>query len=162
MVTRSSTLRHDTAERVGRNRVDEARRPSRARPPLGVVDRRGAVERGRRRQARVLFFVSGAILAIALTVAAAGHALLASTQVNADTLQGELAQAVATQQNLQLERAQLETPSRVLAFAEHRLRMVAPSGVTYLQPVDPGETVLQAHESPGTTSQQSGHHTRSR
>jgi hypothetical protein len=148
MATRSEALRHGAAERNPSRRAPA--RQVHVRPPLGVVDRRTALERARRRQARVLFLVSGLVLAGALTVAAAGHALLAATQIRSDTLQGQLAGAIATQQSLQLRRAELETPTRVLALAEHRFKMVSPSGVTYLQPVSPGESVQQAESKAST------------
>lgn len=135
-----------------------ALRPAKETPSFGVVDRRNVLERAMRRQSRVLLLLSGGVLAGALTVAAAGHALLAASQVRADNLQSSVASAVATQQNLELQRAKLETPSRVLSLAQKRFKMVAPSGITYLQPVDPGESVEQAHEAQAkaTHSQRSG------
>ena len=140
MATRSSALERATGRRA------ESEPRGKARPQLGVVDHRHALQRARRRQARALYFLSGGVLAAALTVAAAGHAMLAATQLRSDTLQSQLAGAVGTEQNLELRKATLESPSRVMSLAEHRYKMVAPSGVTYLQPVDPGESVLQAHE----------------
>jgi cell division protein FtsL len=154
MAARSSALRHGaepaqrSADRAAARRAEQSKPVKSSRPKLGVVDRAATLEHARRRQARVLFFVSGLVVAAALTVAAAGHALLAATQIRADTLRGQLANAIATQQGLQLQRARLETPSRVLSIAEHRFKMISPSGATYLQPVNPGESVLQAHEPP--------------
>ncbi len=144
MATRSSALERPAGRPAGRRGEGEPR--GKARPELGVVDQRHALQRARRRQARALYFLSGGVLAAALTVAAAGHAMLAATQLRSDTLQSQLAGAVSTEQNLELRKAVLESPSRVMSLAEHRYKMVAPSGVTYLQPVDPGESVLQAHE----------------
>lgn len=161
MAARGSALRHQPPERQRARRSDEPARRGRPAPPLGVVDRQAALERARRRQSRLLLVASGAVLAGALTAAAAAHALLAATQIRADGLQSQLASAVATQQNLQLQRADLETPARVLWLAEHRFKMVSPSGVSYLQPVNPGETVQQAHE-PAASPKPASHHTRSR
>jgi hypothetical protein len=127
---------------------------------LGVVDRRNVLDRARRRQARVLISLSGVVLAGALTVAAAGHALLASSQYQADGLQGALSTAIATQQNLQAEKSLLDTPSRILGLAEHKYKMVTPSGVTYLQPVNPGETVEQAHTPASPRKSPEHHHAR--
>jgi cell division protein FtsL len=135
------------AEREAVRRAEPAR-SGRSRPALGVVDRQAAIDRARRHQSRVLLALSGGILASALTAAAAFHAVLAVTQIRADNLRSELATAVARQQNLQLERADLEAPGRVLWLAEHRFKMVAPGQVTYLEPVNPGETVEQAHRPP--------------
>ena len=95
----------------------------------------------------MLLFLSAAVLAGAMTIAALGHAMLAASQIEGDGLHSQLAGAIATQQNLQVERAQLETPSRVLWLGEHRFKMSAPTGVTYLVPVNVGESVEQAHES---------------
>lgn len=136
MAARSSTVRQQGAA------------PKRAerRSPLGVVDRRRELERAQRRQVRLLVTLSGAVLAGALTVAAAGHALLASEQYQADGLQQALAGAVSTQQNLQAERAALERPSRILHLATTKFKMVTPSGATYLEPVKVGKTVEQAHQ----------------
>ena len=147
MATRGSALRQSSAARLPAGRPGQGKAAQPRKPPLGVVDRRHVLDRARRRQARVLFAVSGAVVAGALTVAAAGHALVAASTVQADGLQSQLTGALATQQNLLTERATLETPGRVLSLAEHRFKMVAPSGVTYLQPVNPGPSVLQAHES---------------
>jgi cell division protein FtsL len=158
MAARGSALRHPERSRsgAGASSARPAASPGagRERPSLGVVDRRQLLERARRRQARVLFFVSGFILAVALAVAAAGHALLASEQVRADSLRAEVASALATEQNAQLERAQLEQPSRVMQIAENRYQMRVPSSITYLQPVNPGpsvETVQAAASAPHDT-----------
>lgn len=130
------------------------RQEPRSRPALGVVDRRHALERARRRQARLLVLLAAAVVAAGLTIAAFGHAMLAATQVRADTLAAQLNKALAVQQNLELEKANLETPTRILSIAEHRLKMVAPSGVSYLEPVSTGPTVLQVEKAQGATSSQ--------
>ncbi|MGO9558931.1 MAG: hypothetical protein ACLPQS_12895 [Acidimicrobiales bacterium] len=145
MAARGATARQ-TAPAAGRSRQGAAQPAKSARPALGVIDRRHVLDRARRRQARALCLLSGGILAGALTVAAAGHAMLAATQLHDDAVQSQLASATATEQNLLVQRAQLETPSRVLNLAEERFKMVAPTGVTYLQPVNPGMSVEQAHE----------------
>ena len=73
-------------------------------------------------------------------IVAAGQAFVAAQQVHLDRAQQQLATAVAKDQNLQLTRAQLESPTRILSFAEHELGMVVPSHVTYLVPVDPNRS----------------------
>ena len=80
----------------------------------------------------------------ALAVTAAAHTFVASDQQRIDTLQGQLTQTLAQQQDLQLSRAELESPVRVLAIAERQLGMVSPESVSYLPPVDPGPSVSQA------------------
>lgn len=157
MATRSAALATPPTGTARRARpAAKPARPARAR--LGVVDRRRLEARASRRQATALFALSGVVLALALAVAAAGHALLAADQIQADTLQSQVATAIGTQQNLELERAQLERPGRVLTIAEDRLKMIEPHSVTYLQPVDPGETVAQAH-APAVSQPALRHHT---
>lgn len=123
------------------------RQEGRGRPSLGVLDRRHVLERARRRQARLLVLLSVVVVAAGLTIAALGHAMLAATQVRADALSSQVNRALTREQNLELSRAQLETPSRVLSFAEHKLKMVSPGGVSYLEPVSTGPTVLQVEKS---------------
>jgi hypothetical protein len=71
---------------------------------------------------------------------------VASEQVRSDALQTEIAQALQSQQDYQLQKAELVAPTRILAIAETHLHMVTPTSVTYLPPVNPGESVAQAHE----------------
>ncbi len=146
MSVRRAAVAETTVER--RQGTRESAKP--ARPRLGVVDRRRLLERARRRQARVLVSLSAGLLASALVVAAAAHAFLADEQLSSDALQSQVANALAHQQNLQLERAELSAPSRVLSIAERRFKMIAPGGVQYLAPVKPGETVEQAHAAADT------------
>lgn len=152
MVTSKSALEHARGQAPEEGR----RRSTRKDGSLGVVDRKNLLERARRRQARVLVTLSGCIIAGSLAVAAGGQALLAASQVRADALQTQVASALATQQNEQATRAQLETPTRILYYAEHRFKMVAPSGVTYLPPVNPGESVAAAH-APATVASPHAH-----
>jgi hypothetical protein len=140
---REAPLRQRPSDVAGRAKPAKQSKP--ARPALGVVDRRDVLERARHRQARVLVLLSGLVIAGALGVVAVGHALVATDQLRADGLQAQQAAALATQQNRLLQRAQLETPSRILKTAEGPLKMVAPASVTYLPPVNPGESVAQAH-----------------
>jgi cell division protein FtsL len=80
----------------------------------------------------------------ALAVTAAAHTFVASDQQRIDTLQSQLTQTLAEQQDLQLSRAELESPVRVLAIAERQLGMISPESVSYLPPADPGPSVSQA------------------
>jgi len=68
----------------------------------------------------------------ALAVTAAAHTFVASDQQRIDTLQSQLTQTLAEQQDLQLSRAELESPVRVLAIAERQLGMISPESVSYL------------------------------
>jgi cell division protein FtsL len=113
------------------------------RSRLTVVTARKLALRARRRRSRLLYAAAGAILAGALLLVVAGQALVASQQVRLDNLQSELSSAVQSNANLQLDRAELAAPTRILAIAEHTLKMVSPARVTYLTPVDPGPSLEQ-------------------
>ena len=115
-----------------------------ARPRLDVVERRRAAARSVRRRVRLLRRLGVMFVVGALAVTAAAHTFVASDQQRIDALQSQLTQALAAQQNLQLTRAELESPVRVLAIAERQLGMVSPASVTYLAPADPGPSVAQA------------------
>ncbi|HEV8065839.1 MAG TPA: hypothetical protein VGP46_13440 [Acidimicrobiales bacterium] len=149
MATRDAAVRDAGSPRA--RQADPAGAGARkARPQLGVLDRRHVLERARRRQARALLMLSALCIAVPLMVAALGHALVAADQVKADGLQTQISSALQTQQNLQLQRAQLTAPTRILSIAENTLHMVTPPAVTYLAPVNPGKSVLQSH-GPGST-----------
>jgi RNase P protein component len=110
------------------------------RAGLAVVGRAELERRRLRRRCRAIFTLAALIVAGALLVVAAGQAFVAAQQVRLDRLEQQLATSVAKDQNLQLTRAQLESPSRILALAEHELGMVVPKSVTYLVPVEPSRT----------------------
>jgi cell division protein FtsL len=114
------------------------------RPKLDVVDRRLRASRSVHRQANVLRALGVMFVVGALAVTAVAHTLVASDQQRIDTLQSQLAQSLTNQQNLQISRAELESPLRVLSIAEHQLHMVAPGSVSYLAPVNPGPSVEQS------------------
>jgi len=114
------------------------------RPRLDVVDRSRRATRTLHRQARVLRTLGVMFVVGALAITAAAHTFVASDQQRIDSLQTELTQSLAEQQDLQLSRAELESPLRVLNIAEKKLGMVSPGSVSYLAPVNPGLTVAQA------------------
>lgn len=105
------------------------------RTPLSVLDRKVLAERARRRKARLLLALSGLLVTGALGLVAAGQALVASQQLHLDHLNAQIAAGVARTQRLQISKAELAAPSRILGIAEHELHMVAPSHVSYLSPV---------------------------
>jgi len=109
-----------------------------------VVERRRAAARSVRRRVNLLRGLGVMCVVGALAVTAAAHTFVASDQQRIDALQSQLSQALAAQQNLQLTRAELESPVRVLTIAERQLGMVSPASVTYLSPADPGPSVAQA------------------
>ncbi len=114
------------------------------RPKLDVVDRRRSAMRTARRQATALRGLGVLVVLGALAGTAVAHAMVAAGQQRIDTLQGQVTKALVEQQNLQLARAELESPARVLSIAEHQLGMVVPGSVWYLTPVNPGPSVARA------------------
>ncbi|MGD0220217.1 MAG: hypothetical protein ABSC73_07135 [Acidimicrobiales bacterium] len=124
------------AEPLGGTHVAAPRHPD--RPSLTVVSAAALAQRRLRRRARAALVLAGLVVAAALFVVAAGQAFVAAQQVRLDRLDQQLSASVAKGENLQLTRAQLESPSRILSLAEHELGMVVPVSVTYLVPVNPG------------------------
>jgi cell division protein FtsL len=106
-----------------------------------VLDARELARRAQARAVARIVVVSVAIVAVALLVVAGAQAFVAERQLRIDNLEQQLTTAVARSQTLQLSRAELSSPSRVLAVAEHTLKMVAPGSVRYLRPVRPGPSV---------------------
>jgi cell division protein FtsL len=124
------------ADPVGERHVAPPRHPD--RPSLTVVSGAALAQRRLRRRGRAVLVLAALVVAAALLVVAAGQAFVAAQQVRLDRLDQQLSASVAKGENLQLTRAQLESPSRILSLAEHQLGMVVPVSVTYLVPVDPG------------------------
>lgn len=106
-----------------------------SRPSLSVLDRKALAERARRRRERLLLAVSGLLVTGALGLAAGAQGLVTSQQLHLDHLDQQIAAAIARTQSLELSRARLAAPSRVLDIAENQLHMVTPSQVTYLPSV---------------------------
>jgi hypothetical protein len=127
-----------------RRAVRETRPSSAPRSRLAVVSARKLQQRAQRRRARVIALLAAGFVVVGLLVVVTGQALVASQQLHLDNLQSQLATATATNENLELRRAQLTAPTTVLQIAEHHLHMVSPASVTYLSPVNPGTTVSQA------------------
>jgi cell division protein FtsL len=103
---------------------------------LTVLGRAELARRRLRRRAQLVVVLAATVVAISLLVVAAGQAFVAAQQVRLDRLDRGLATAVARDQNLQLTRAQLASPSRILRVAERQLGMVVPKNVIYLVPVN--------------------------
>ncbi len=133
----------------GTSRTGRADAPTRARPPaeqrsqLRVLDQHQLARRQQRRRGARLVALSVTVVVAALLAVAGAQAFVAERQLQIDALQQQLTSAVSESQTLQLARAELSSPSRVLAFAEHRLKMVAPLSIDYVQPVVVGPTVAE-------------------
>ena len=129
---------------AGRARLPE-RSPRTGRDPAAerregfrVLGPRELAERARRRAVGRLAAASVGVLVVAMLAIAGAQALVASRQLRVDALQQGLANAVATNEQLSVRRAQLEAPTRILAIARGALKMSSPGTVSYLAPVDPG------------------------
>jgi len=108
-------------------------------PAFRVLTARDLAARAKRRRARAVYVGSGVVVIGSLLAIAIGEALVSSQQIRLDQLEQRLSAAVAQNQELQLERAQLASPARILDLAKRQLGMVAPSSVTYLPAVLPGQ-----------------------
>jgi cell division protein FtsL len=127
-------------------------RAARARPALRVLSTADLARRRERRRARRLIGLSSIVVAGALGLVTAANSLVAADQVRADSLQSQVASAVSANQSLQLQKADLEAPARILSLAERHLDMIQPSSVTYLSPVtDTGPSPNPATPAGGTT-----------
>jgi cell division protein FtsL len=93
------------------------------------------------RRARIAVFGAAAIIVAALLVVAVGSAFVVSQQVELDSVQQALTSASNDNTNLQLQRAELASPTKILEVAQAKLGMVTPGSVTYLVPVKLGPTV---------------------
>jgi cell division protein FtsL len=113
-------------------------RPSRApvkaggSPELTVVGSQAVLRRARRRRARFTMALSASLVAGAMLVVAAAGSVVVSEQLRLDSVHAQVAAALAQAQSLQVEKATLESPSRILSIAEKRLGMEVPTTIHYL------------------------------
>ncbi|MGH9304903.1 MAG: hypothetical protein ACRDZ5_10905 [Acidimicrobiales bacterium] len=143
-------IRNTAATDAARLPAAPARSPGKGpRADLDVVDRRHVRARAEQRRARLLIVLAALVVAGGLLLVAGGRAIVASDQIKLDGLQSQIGSALAVQQELQLERARLQSPERIETIAQRQLKMVTPSSVVYVAAVDPGETVAQAHKARG-------------
>ncbi len=117
--------------------------PAQSRPtgtpatPLRVL---GRPHRRRLRPAqrpKLVVMGGAAVICLVLLGVVAAHVMLAQSQLRLDRLDNRLAAQVALHQRLELQVAQLESPTRIVSTAQQRLHMVVPSSVTYLSPKAP-------------------------
>jgi cell division protein FtsB len=108
---------------------------------LRAVSARALEERTRKRRARVMLVIAAALFTGALLAVVAGQAMVSSQQVRLANLNNQLTTVVQSNQDLQLTKAQLDAPGRILQIAEDKLHMVVPGQVHYLTPADPGPAV---------------------
>ena len=106
---------------------------------------------------RALLVLVGVVMIISLFALAAFHAMLASSQADLDRLEQRVSDAQAHYEQLRLDVAELEAPSRIVREAQERLGMVPPPGVTYLTPSEAvSSEVGQAAVDPPPTSSEAG------
>jgi cell division protein FtsL len=93
------------------------------------------------RRTRLVVFGALAIIVVAMLLVAIGSALVVSQQVRLDAAEQALAAASTRNTDLQVQRAELASPAKVLVVAQTKLGMVTPKTVIYLVPVKIGPTV---------------------
>lgn len=126
---------------------------------LRVVSDQRVVTARRRRHLRAIALLVGFVMAASLFALAAFHAMLASGQAGLDTIEQQVSDAQARYEQLRLEVAQLEAPSRIVGEAKQRLGMVPPPAVTYLTPSEAVAAEVgqaAATDSPPTDSSEAG------
>jgi cell division protein FtsL len=108
-----------------------------ASQPDDVVARRPrlriAVRPSRRRVAGIAF-ASATVTLLALFAAAVFQTVLVQGQQRLDRLDRQVSQAQDRFDRLRADVAELESPERIVAVANHRLGMVQPDTITYLAP----------------------------
>jgi cell division protein FtsL len=101
-------------------------------PELTVVGAQAVLRRARRRRARLTLALSASLVAAAMLVVAAAGSVVVSEQLRLDSVRTQVAAALAQDQSLQVQKAMLESPARILSIAEQRLGMEVPSTIHYL------------------------------
>jgi cell division protein FtsL len=121
-------------QKTARPKESPARTTAPADRRLRVVSDQRIAAAKRRRAVRFLALAVGAVMMGALFALAAFHAMLASGQAELDTIEERVSAAQARYEQLRLDVAELEAPSRIVREAQERLGMVPPPDVTYLTP----------------------------
>ena len=116
-------------------RAPERSRPA-GRPQLRLVERRQRRTRHQPRRSglRLGITVTVVILFASLFGLAVFHTVLVQGQARLDRIDARVASQEARAQELRLQVAGLEAPSRIVAEARGRLGMVSPAEITYLMP----------------------------
>lgn len=83
---------------------------------------------------RLLMVGGVAVMCLVLLGVVVAHVMLAQSQLRLDKLNRQLASQVGLHRRLELQVAQLESPSRIVTVAQQRMHMVVPGSVTYLVP----------------------------
>ncbi len=118
------------------------------RPELRVV---GAVHRQRR--IKVVGALVGLVVFGMLFGLVVFQTVLVQNQNRIDKVDAKITAAQATYQQLRLQAAQLEAPTRIVQEATTRLGMVTPPGTTYLTPSAAEAAAVDAASTSGPADQ---------
>lgn len=108
-----------------------------ARPPLRVVPGNQPRRRPGNRRARVLVAAIALLIAGGMFATVGAQVVLTQRQLRLDQMNQNLSQAQLTNDQLALQVAKLESPSRIVSQAETKLHMAPPTQVIYLRPGAP-------------------------
>lgn len=109
--------------------------------------RRQARTRVRRRRTAAGLAAFSALTVLLLFSVVAAHVAITQNQFRLEKLDARAVEEQAEYERLRLRVAELESPGRVVADAQHRLGMVQPAEVTYLSP-DPSPTFAAPAKEP--------------
>lgn len=116
--------------------------PAKSSSRLRLVVTRRLGRTSRFNPAHRLAFATACLIFVVFLVVTVAQAVVASRQIRIDDLRQQLANSVAINENLQLQRAELTEPSRILSIAEGKLGMASPAKISYLAPVTPADLHL--------------------
>jgi hypothetical protein len=127
----------------GRTGIERPKDAVARSPELVVVSAKARSVAADTRRTRFTILLTVVTVVGTLLLIGAAQAVVASQQVRIDNLQQDLSSSITANQDLQLQRAKIEAPANILGLAQHRLGLV-PETATYLPPVNPGPSLLQA------------------
>ena len=128
--------------------------PRRSGSGLQVLPRPGT-DPGRSiiRRRRLVVFGSMVMLVVGLFAVVVVHVVLAQQQFQLARVSAQVSAEQAANEQLSLQVAQLQAPSRIVSAAEQQMGMVSPPSVGYLVPGRPGSRVrAPAAPEPSTTT----------
>lgn len=122
-----------------------------ARPPLRVVPPTHMGMRARRRRTRLLVSAFALLIALGMFAIVGAQVFLTQRQLHLDQMSQSLSEARMTNDQLALQVATLESPSRIVSEAESRLHMVTPPKVAYLAPQAKAPAPVKGVSAPAPT-----------
>ncbi len=88
-------------------------------------------------KSRKLFVASLVLVVFSMSCVIAFNALVSSRQIQLDMAQQQLGKAVIVNQNLNTEKAVLNSPARIVKLAQNQLKMSDPTAKASLRAVNP-------------------------